>query len=440
MGPALGGGGQPRFEAVVSQAPGPAATAAIIAIGSEMLGPLRQDTNSLWLSARLEELGIPVVRKSIIGDDPALLAEELSFMAHSARYVFTTGGLGPTADDVTVAAVAAWLGAPLERNDAFLEKMRQRFERRGFEMPACNAKQADFIVGARVLENPRGTAPGFWAERGGVEIVIMPGVPSEMKEIMETSVLPVLRERAGGVVGRRRVLRIAGMGESAVEELVAPVYAKWKDDPVTILASPGEVQLHLSVRGEPAAAQAKLAAMEADFRAVLGSRIFGEDAEDLARVVGRLLKESRRTVAFAESCTGGMVASLVTDVPGSSDYFLGAVVTYSNAAKEGLLGVDPAALRASGAVSSETAVAMARGAQARFEAGVAVSVTGIAGPDGGSAEKPVGTVYFGLAARDGATLSKRRLFVGDRAVIRRAASVQALELLRRHLAGEESPA
>jgi nicotinamide-nucleotide amidase len=421
----------------VSAEPGPA-TAAIVAIGSEMLGPLRQDTNSLWLSARLEELGIQVVRKSVVGDDPALLGEELSFMARSARYILTTGGLGPTADDVTVAAIAAWLGAPLVRNADFLEKMRQRFARRGFEMPACNAKQADFIVGARVLENPRGTAPGFWAKRGGVEIVILPGVPSEMREIMEESVLPVLGERAGGVVGRRRVLRIAGMGESAVEELVAPVYAKWKDDPVTILASPGEVQLHLAVRGQPAAADAKLAAMEADFRAVLGSRIFGEDAEDLARVVGRLLKERRKTVAFAESCTGGMVASLVTDVAGSSEYFLGAVVTYANAAKEGLLGVEPAVLRESGAVSEPTALAMARGAQERFDADVAVSVTGIAGPDGGSAEKPVGTVYFGLAVRAGASLAKKRLFIGDRAVIRRAASVQALELLRRHLAGEEA--
>ena len=413
------------------------ATAAIIAIGSEMLGPLRQDTNSLWLSARLEELGIPVVRKSIVGDDPALLAEELTFVARSVRYVFTTGGLGPTADDVTVAAVAAWLGAALERNAAFLEKMRERFARRGFEMPECNAKQADFIAGARVLENPRGTAPGFWVVRGGVEIVIMPGVPSEMREIMESSVLPVLRERAAGVVGRRRVLRIAGMGESAVEQLVAPIYAKWKDDPVTILASPGEVQLHLAVRGAPAEAEAKLAAMEADFRTILGSRIFGEDAEDLARVVGRLLKESHRTVAFAESCTGGMVSALVTDVPGSSEYFLGSVVSYANAAKESFLGVDPATLRAAGAVSDETAIAMARGALERFGADIAVSVTGIAGPDGGTPEKPVGTVHFGLAVRGGGAIAKKRLYGGDRVVVRRAASVQALELLRRHLAGEE---
>jgi nicotinamide-nucleotide amidase len=412
--------------------------AAIVAIGSEMLGPLRQDTNSLWLTARLEEVGIPVFRKSIVADDPPLVAAELEFAAKGARYVFTTGGLGPTADDVTVAAVASWLGARLERNEPFLARMRERFARRGFPMPACNEKQADFIVGARVLENPRGTAPGFWAERGGVEIVILPGVPSEMKEIMEATVLPELRERAAGVVGRRRVLRIAGMGESAVEELVAPVYAKWKDDPVTILASPGEVQLHLAVRGRPVEAEERLAALEADFRAALGNRIFGEDGEDLARVAGRLLRESGRTIAFAESCTGGMVASLVTDVPGSSAYFLGGVVTYADAAKESLLGVDPEFLRRFGAVSEQTARAMARGVRDRFGADIGLSVTGIAGPDGGTAEKPVGTVHFALADRSGAEVARKRLFAGDRAVVRRAASIQALELLRRHLSGGEA--
>jgi nicotinamide-nucleotide amidase len=411
-------------------------SAGIVAIGSEMLGPLRQDTNSLWLSARLEEVGIPVVRKSIVGDDPALIREELDQAARGTSYIFTTGGLGPTADDVTVAAVAEWLGAPLARNEPFLEKMRQRFARRGFEMPACNAKQADFIVGARVLENPRGTAPGFWGKRGDTEIIIMPGVPSEMKEIMESSVLPVLRERAGGVVGRRRILRIAGMGESAVEELVAPVYAQWKDDPVTILASPGEVQLHLSVTGQPREAEERLEAMAADFRAILGDRIFGEDSEDLPQVVGRLLRQSKRTIALAESCTGGMVSSLLTDVPGSSQYFLGSVVSYANSAKETLLAVDAETIRQRGAVSEEAAVAMAVGARQRFDADVAVSITGIAGPDGGSPDKPVGTVFFGLAARDGHTATKKRLFVGDRGVVRRAASIQALEMTRRYLDGD----
>ncbi len=410
-------------------------SAAIVAIGSEMLGPLRQDTNSLWLSARLEECGIGVVRKSIVGDDPTAILRELDNAASAAHLILTTGGLGPTADDMTVAVVARWLGARLERNEAFLRKMRDRFARRGWAMPECNEKQADFIVGARVLENARGSAPAYWGTRGDNEIVVLPGVPSEMKEIMEASVLPALRERAAGVVGRRRVLRIAGMGESAVEQVVAPVYAKWKDDPVTILASPGEVQLHLAVRGQPEEVERRLDAMEADFRGVLGDRIFSEKAEDLAEAVGRLLRESHRTLALAESCTGGLASVLITDVPGSSEYFLGGVVSYANPAKEALLGVHPETLRSYGAVSEQAAIEMALGARERFDADVAVSVTGIAGPDGGSAEKPVGTVFTGLASRDGSTFAKKRVFGGDRSAIRRAASLQALELLRRHLTG-----
>jgi nicotinamide-nucleotide amidase len=411
-------------------------SAAIIAVGSEMLGPLRQDTNSLWLSARLEEIGIPVVRKSIVGDDPALIGEELENAARAARLVLTTGGLGPTADDVTVAAVAAWLPAELRRDETFLENMRRRFERRGIAMPECNAKQADFIVGARVLENPNGTAPGFWAERGATEVVVLPGVPSEMKEIFDNRVFPVLEEHGGGVVGRRRVLRVAGMGESAVEELVAPVYRKWKDDPVTILAAPGEVQLHLAVRGEPAIAEARLAAMEKDFREALGDRIFGQDGEDLAAVVGRLLREAGTTIALAESCTGGLASAMLTDVPGSSQYFLGAFVSYANDAKEKLLGVREETLLAHGAVSAESASEMAKGALERFGAGLAVAITGIAGPDGGSAEKPVGTVFLALARPGGLALTKKRLFVGDRSVIRRASAIHALELVRRHLTRE----
>jgi nicotinamide-nucleotide amidase len=420
-------------------APAPA-TAAIVAIGSEMLGPLRQDTNSLWLTARLEEVGIPVVLKAIVGDDLSRIREELDNAGRAAEIILTTGGLGPTADDMTVAVAAEWLGAGLKRNEAFLTKMRERFSRRGFAMPACNEKQADFIEGAEVLENPRGTAPGFWARRGATELVLLPGVPSEMKELMEKHVLPVLSRRNEGRVGRRRVLRIAGMGESAVEEMVAPVYAKWKDDPVTILASPGEVQLHLVARGRPQEADARLAAIEKDFRSILGDRIFGQDTEDLPVVVGGLLRESGKTLALAESCTGGLVSSLLTDVPGSSAYFLGSVVSYANSAKSDLLDVSRETLAAHGAVSAEAAREMAEGARRRFDADLAVSITGIAGPDGGSPEKPVGTVFFALAERGGAGAGKKRLFVGDRSVIRRASAIHAMEMLRRRLAGIGGPA
>jgi len=413
----------------------PERRAAIIAVGSEMLGPLRQDTNSLWLAARLEEIGILVVRKSVVGDVPEMIGEEIANASRAASLIFMTGGLGPTADDVTVPSVARWLGLPLRRDEEFIAKMRARFEARGFRMPAVNEKQADFIVGAKVLENPRGTAPGFWVERQDQEIIILPGVPSEMREIMEDRVLPALRERAGGIVCRRRVLRIAGTGESAVEELAAPVYEKWKEHPVTILASPGEIQLHLCARGEPDEAARALEGMEADFRAALGHRIFGTDEEDLAQTVGRLLREQRKTLALAESCTGGLVSALLTEIPGSSDYFLGSIVSYANSAKEELLNVEGETLRRAGAVSEEVAREMARGARKQFGSDLAVAVTGIAGPDGGSAEKPVGTIHFALCDREEREVLKRRQFVGDRDAVRRAASLHTLELIRRHLVG-----
>jgi nicotinamide-nucleotide amidase len=410
--------------------------AAIIAIGSEMLGPLRLDTNSQWLSGRLEEVGIPVVRKAIVGDDPESIGRELTLASRVATLIVTTGGLGPTADDLTVAAIARWMGSTLQRNEDFVRSMRARFERRGLRMPTVNEKQADFIVGAKVLENPRGTAPGFWASKDGVEIVVLPGVPSEMREIMQASVLPVLRHRAGAAVARRRVLRIAGMGESFVEEMVAPVYEKWKAHPVTILSSPGEVQLHLLVQGEPVSADATLDQMERDFRAALGGRIFGKDEDDLGATVGRLLRDSGKSFAVAESCTGGMVSALLTDVPGSSDYFLGGVVSYANSAKEQFLGVSPETLERYGAVSEQAAREMAEGARTRFGSDVAAAITGIAGPDGGTPEKPVGTVWFAVSEGGGSVRTKNRRFWGDRGMVRRAASLHALELVRRHLAGE----
>jgi nicotinamide-nucleotide amidase len=409
--------------------------AAILAIGSEMLSPLRSDTNSLWITERLEEVGISVVLKSVVGDEIPDIERELDAMKAAAPLLFTTGGLGPTADDVTVAAVARWLGVELHRDEAFVARIRERFASRGLRMPAVNEKQADFIVGATVLENPRGTAPGFWARGRGVEIVVLPGVPSEMREILESSVLPRLRERAGGRVLRRRVLRVGGTGESSVEEIVTPVYRKWRQYPVTILASPGEVQLHLAVREAPEKADEVLDAMERDFREALGHRVFGRDGEDLAATIGTLLREQGKTLALAESCTGGMVSALVTDVAGSSDYFLGGVVSYANSAKEDLLGVSDETLRRYGAVSEEGAREMARGARERFDADIAVAVTGIAGPGGGSEEKPVGTVFFALAGRNGTEDARKRFFVGDRAHVRRSASLVALELVRRHLSG-----
>lgn len=406
--------------------------AAIIAIGSEMLGPLRRDTNSLWLTERLEQAGIPVVRKSVVGDDPDEIGRELTFAASTARWVFTTGGLGPTADDVTVPALARWAGVPLRRDAAFVAAMRKRWERRGIPMPAVNEKQADVPEGSRVLDNPRGTAPGFWLQRDGTNVIVLPGVPSEMREIFDQKIRPELPGAAGEGT-KRRVLRIAGMAESAVEELVSPIYRKWGDDPVTILASPGEVELHLCARGNPAEVEDRLGAMEADFRETLGRRIHSSDGESLAAGVGRLLKERGKTLALAESCTGGLVSSLLTDVAGASAYFLGTVVSYADTAKRNLLGVPGPLLEERGAVSEDAALAMARGARGAFDSDLAAAITGIAGPDGGSEEKPVGTVFFAIADRDGKTLTKKRFYGGDRSVIRRASAMFSLEMIRRFL-------
>ncbi len=410
------------------------ARAAIVAVGSEMLGPFRRDTNSIWLTGKLEEAGIAVVRKAVVPDDAAEIARELTCAAETAGWIFMTGGLGPTADDLTVSAVAAWMGVPVHRDETFVAAMRERWEgRRGVRMPAVNEKQGDVPQGARVLENPRGTAPGFWLEKNGTQIVILPGVPSEMREIFERRVEGFLGNAGGEAVTRRRVLRIAGMGESAVEEVVAPLYRKWSGDPVTILASPGEVELHLCARGDAAAADARLAAMEEDFRAVLGSRIHGADGDAMAASLGRLLVERRSTLALAESCTGGMVSTLLTDVPGSSAYFVGTVVSYSDSSKQEMLGVASDTLRRFGAVSEETAREMARGALARFGSDLAASVTGIAGPDGGTPEKPAGTVFFAVTERSGREEAKRRFFGGDRAMIRRTSAMFSLEMIRRFL-------
>ncbi|MEO8348062.1 MAG: CinA family nicotinamide mononucleotide deamidase-related protein, partial [Acidobacteriota bacterium] len=374
--------------------------AAIIAIGSEMLGPLRRDTNSLWLTERLEQAGIAVVRKSVVGDDPDQIGRELTFAASTAGWVFTTGGLGPTADDVTVPALAKWAGVPLRRDAAFVAEMRKRWERRGVPMPAVNEKQADVPEGARVLPNPRGTAPGFWLQKDGTQVIVLPGVPSEMREIFDERIAPELPGGAGEGT-KRRVLRIAGMAESAVEEIIAPIYRKWSDDPVTILASPGEVELHLCARGNPVDAESRLAAMESDFREALGRRIHSSEGETLGAGVGRILKERGKTLAVAESCTGGLVSSLLTDVPGASAWYLGTVVSYADSAKVALLGVPGQVLDREGSVSEATALEMAKGARRAFGSDLAAAITGIAGPDGGSEEKPVGTVFFAVADRDG---------------------------------------
>jgi nicotinamide-nucleotide amidase len=411
------------------------AAASILAVGTELLGTTRLDTNSLFLTFELEKLGVRVVRKACVVDDWGDLTAELAIALGRAPLLVVTGGLGPTDDDRTKEALARLLGRGLTRDESLLLSLKERFRRRGIEMPKVNEKQADVIDGAVVLANPRGSAPGFLVETGGKTVILLPGVPHEMQGMWTEAVAPLLaRTYAGGGL-HRRILKVAGLPESVVEERVKPVYDAHPDHAMTILAGGGEVQLHFTAKGNAAEAAKVLDRIEADFRKALGHDIFGRDEDTLEGVVGDLLRAKGQTLALAESCTGGLLAGRLTDIAGSSDYFLGSAVTYANAAKMALLGVDASTLERFGAVSEETAREMALGARRCFGATIGVSVTGIAGPGGGTPEKPVGTVHIALDAADGTRLHKRFLLPGDRALIRRWTTSSALKTVWLHLLG-----
>ncbi|HVO51126.1 MAG TPA: competence/damage-inducible protein A [Thermoanaerobaculia bacterium] len=412
----------------------PPRTASILAVGSELLGTTRLDTNSLFLTGRMDALGIATVRKACVGDGWDDLVAEIQTALERASLLVTSGGLGPTDDDRTKEAVAKVLGRRLVRDEEILSRLKERFRKRGYAMPDVNAKQADVVEGATVLVNRRGSAPGFLVEEGGRTVVLLPGVPHELKAMWDDAVAPLLA-RAGEPGLHRRVLKVAAMPESVVETMIKPVYAAHPSVPITILAAPGEVQLQFASRGTAGEAAAVLDRIEADFRRALGDEIFGRDDDTLEGAVGGLLRAKGKTLALAESCTGGLLAGRLTDVAGSSDYFLGAAVTYANAAKTDLAGVSAETLERYGAVSEETAREMALGARLRFGSSIGVSVTGIAGPGGGTPEKPVGTVHLALDDADGTRLHRRLATPGDRALIRRWTTSSALSLLRHHLLG-----
>jgi nicotinamide-nucleotide amidase len=408
--------------------------AELLAVGSELLGPLKAESNSLWLTERLLDAGIEVVARATVADERALVASTFREALSRADVVIATGGLGPTADDLTREAAAAATGRRLVRDEAILEALRARFARFGRTMSATNEKQADVVEGARVLPNARGTAPGQVLADAGRLLVLLPGPPGEMKPMFDEQVLPVLREKAGASrVVRRRVLRIAAMPESEVDERAAPVYSRFENPKTTILGAPGQVELHLVAHGHGAAeAESRIEELAAALRAALPGRIFAEDGRDLPHVVADLLKERGLTLALAESCTGGLLASRLTDVPGVSAVLERAFVTYANRAKVEELGVDEDLLEAHGAVSEEVASAMAAGAMAAARADVGVGITGIAGPEGGTAEKPVGLVYVAISGAAG-TRVRRNLFPGGRGRVRHQATQVALEMLRRGL-------
>ena len=416
----------------------PLSTAEIIAVGTELLTPFRSDTNSLFLTAGLNELGIVVRRKSIVGDRAEDLADAVRSALARADLLVVCGGLGPTEDDLTRETVAAVVDRPLNEDPAIVERLRARFARRGWTMPDNNRRQARVPSGAVVLDNPRGTAPGLWLEHRGRVIVLLPGPPRELEPMFAGLAQGRLAARAAPRRLYRRVLRVAGRGESHVEERAQPVYERWRRaEPAvetTVLASPGLVELHLSTRADSeSAAAAVLDGATEELAGALGEHLFSTDGRSLPEVVGGLLARGGLRVAVGESCTGGLVTARLVDAPGSSAWVGAGVVAYSNDVKRQVLGVPAELLEAHGAVSEPVALAMAAGARRVDGADVGVGVTGVAGPGGGTADKPVGAVCLAVAGPGAAESAATVRLPGDRTMVRAQAARVALDLLRRAL-------
>jgi len=409
--------------------------AEIIAVGSELLTSQRLDTNSLYLTDELNALGVEVVTKCVIGDDRSRLAEAVRRAAGSARIILITGGLGPTEDDVTRDAVAQALDRPLQFHSAISDQLEERFRQMGRKMAEVNKRQAFIIEGAEILPNDRGTAPGQWIDHSGASIVLLPGPPHELKAMFTRQCLSRLESRVPRQVIRTLVMRVAGMPESDLDQLIAPVYKKYENPVTTILAAASDIQVHLRARCDTEKeALALLAEVAGPIEGLLGDRIYSRNGDPLEVVVGQLLREAHATLSVAESCTGGLLAERITSVPGSSDYFEGGFITYTKRMKTDLLGVSEAVLAAAGAVSKETAEAMAIGARARTGSTHALAITGVAGPGTGGETVPVGTVYAGLADDNGSRVAHRQ-FLGDRARIRQFTTQMAMDLLRLRLLG-----
>ena len=404
----------------------------IIAIGSELLTPYRLDTNSLFLTAQLNQLGIQVVHKSVVGDSPEEMARAFKQALGRAEIVVSSGGLGPTDDDRTRQTVADLLGRKLIRDEATLLKIQERFRRFARTMPEINLRQAMIIEGSTPLPNPRGTAPGLWIEEKGHILILLPGVPSELKAIFEEEIKPRLARLEIRQRLYARELRISGLFESDVEQRVSPLYAEYPEVEVTILAAPTGIQLHPRVWSDDRATAEKLLdEITHRMSLALDDNLISTRGEPLEEIVARTLIENRATVAVAESCTGGLIAERLTSIAGSSAYFMGGVVCYSNELKTSMVGVPAELIEAKGAVSPEVALALANGIRRRAGATLGVGITGIAGPGGGTPEKPVGLVYLAIADERGAR-ERRLQLPGDRERIRMFAAQAALDAVRRH--------
>ena len=407
-------------------------SAACIAVGSELLGDDRVDTNSLRIARALARYGVPVLEKRVIGDSVERLSESIGELLDRVDVLVVTGGLGPTRDDVTREAAADALGRELVHNPEVEDWVRSRYEDLGRPMPELCRKMADVIRGASVLKNPRGAAPGQMISTRNHLLVLLPGVPWEMEVMFEREVLPEVATRSPGVCVRQRTVLLGGVFESAVEERLELFYQRFGREHISVLASCGVVRLVLSLAGSDNAVEIRLSEMESVLRDILGTDVAGVDVGGLEHAVLSRLSAASQTLAVAESCTGGLLAARITDVPGASDVFLGGVVTYSNQAKEDFVDVPRAMLVEHGAVSEPVARAMAAGVRARFGSDWGVGITGIAGPSGGTEDKPVGLVHWAVAGPTD-TVSEHRVFPGDRAAIRTWTVNLSLDLLRRRM-------
>jgi nicotinamide-nucleotide amidase len=408
--------------------------AEIIAVGTELLTPDFQDTNSLHLTAGLNELGIALSFKTVVGDDAHDLARAVRTALARSSLILCMGGLGPTEDDRTRETLARVLKRKLVFRKEIRARILERFRRRGVVMSAPNLKQCYVIDGAEILDNANGTAPGLWLETKRHRIVLLPGPPREILPMFEEHVLPRLAGLGQGL-SLRRTIRLTGLGESAMETRLKDVYPSVPPGiTITTLATPGDLAIRLTRfgAGPRDAAEAELLTLERSIERTLRPWIYSRDGESLEEVVGALLKKRCLTVACAESCTGGLIGHRLTDVPGSSDYFLESAVVYSDRSKSRRLGVPASLIARHGAVSAAVARAMAVGICRTSGAALGVAVTGIAGPGGGSVRKPVGLVYIALSRARG-TRVERHLFFGGRAQVKFQSSQKALDMMRKAL-------
>jgi nicotinamide-nucleotide amidase len=414
--------------------------AEILAVGTELLMGQIANTNAQYLSERLAEIGVGVYHHTVVGDNfDRVVAAIRTAVERGANVVILTGGLGPTEDDLTRDAVASFVGRGLNLSEEIVEYIRSYFTYRGLEMPENNKKQAMVIEGAKVLHNPRGTAPGMYLEHDGVHFFLLPGPPTEMRPMYEEQVQPILKRLQGEeqTVFASRYLRLFGIGESAMEEKIKDIILYQSNPTVAPYASEGEVKIRLTASAPSEwEALALIAPIEQSIRGRLGKHIYGVDDESLVVKAGQLLRKRGQTLSCAESCTGGLIGKMITDLPGCSDFFYGSLVCYHNQVKRNVLGVSEEVLKQHGAVSAECAVQMAEGACRAVGTDWAVAVTGIAGPGGGSDEKPVGLVYIAVAGPGKTTVTEHQWKHGDRNQIRLRAAKTALYSLIQRLQNE----